>query len=74
MLEGVRANGEEDWRDFKGEETRERGGLVRSSRGRQRMRKRKISGTLGFYMEEQFLNKNGMPKCERNAVLLDIAG
>ena len=52
----------------------ERGGLVRASSGRWRMRKKKIGGTLGFYMEEQFLNKNGMPKSEQYAVLPDTAG
>ena len=51
----------------------ERGGMVGASSGRWRMRKKKIDGTLGFYMEEQFLNKNGMSKCERYAILLDTA-
>ena len=49
----------------------ERGGLVRASRGRRRMGKKKIGGTLGFYTKEQFLNKNGMLKIERYAVFPD---
>ena len=34
----------------------------------------KIGGTLGFYTEEPFLNKNGITICNRYADTLDTAG